>query len=710
MLNLRTCVNAMSGNISGGEHKRVSIAQELLSKPDLLILDEPTSGLDSLNCKKLILTLQDLIQSSNEGLISPIAIVMTIHQPEVDVYHLFDHVYFMARQGLVIFDGPPGDAMDTVRKYSGIDPSITDSVYSPANYLIEIASEEYGQDPIDNLGRYQRKHFLEQRDATMNYFNQPSDGKIIKRSILSLNQQIPNQNDSVILSVGDPRMDKNNRSPNIRSESPSLKRSTLSSSMSDVASNSPTNESVFVRDKRLNAIANHDGHFWRHVKLLAKRAFVSTLRDPLLTTTTALFHTIIPFVMYSVYSPNTGSANACPIIQREMDTITLISNETSQRLQQLQEDFIVSLEASTMFFLIVYAFSMCALSIAALSFPLNMHITLKEYKNGWYSMSSYVLARTIANIPFETIFPMISLCIAYPLLGHPSSYLQWRMFTIALVTAFISMIATAQGLIFGAIFMDSVQSATFMANASTLPLVLLSGFTARISHMPKFLQYISWCSMYKYASDATSIVRFGFGQCPCDEKMDKYIREVPPHISGLPDNVKQMFNFYITSGLGDRSPSNNADDDYESYTDDNNSTSTESIMNNATLMLSEMVTTIAPSWSGEANEIIDRDALTRSLVSSNQVIAMNSTMREALIKQIEEGKLDVFQELAGLFSRALAYGEEINSCEDVRSQLLKTGIPPDHYLPYIFGCMVCMLITLRFILFVVIKFKIQSRM
>lgn len=46
-LNLTNCLNTLVKNLSGGEHKRLSIGIEIITKPSVILLDEPTSGLDS---------------------------------------------------------------------------------------------------------------------------------------------------------------------------------------------------------------------------------------------------------------------------------------------------------------------------------------------------------------------------------------------------------------------------------------------------------------------------------------------------------------------------------------------------------------------------------------------------------------------------------------------------------------------------------------
>ncbi len=93
-LNLQKCQNTYVGGkiikgISGGEKKRVCIAVEMVTKPDLLILDEPTSGLDSHMAYNMIKIFNKLAKKEGK------TIVFTIHQPS---YRIFSHyrvlVYF----------------------------------------------------------------------------------------------------------------------------------------------------------------------------------------------------------------------------------------------------------------------------------------------------------------------------------------------------------------------------------------------------------------------------------------------------------------------------------------------------------------------------------------------------------------------------------------------------------------------------------------
>ena len=97
LLNIENCLNVRPNRCSGGERKRISIALELVSRPDLLILDEPTTGLDSVTTWQLINTLLGLSKIS-----PPMAVAMTIHQPSGRLFKLLNSVYVMSYTSVYI--------------------------------------------------------------------------------------------------------------------------------------------------------------------------------------------------------------------------------------------------------------------------------------------------------------------------------------------------------------------------------------------------------------------------------------------------------------------------------------------------------------------------------------------------------------------------------------------------------------------------------
>ena len=88
---------------SGGEQKRIAVAQELMSlqKPSLLFVDEPTTGLDSNAALVVMNCLKQLTLNYR------MTIIVTIHLPNNETLNLFDKLYVLAKGGLCIYSGPP---------------------------------------------------------------------------------------------------------------------------------------------------------------------------------------------------------------------------------------------------------------------------------------------------------------------------------------------------------------------------------------------------------------------------------------------------------------------------------------------------------------------------------------------------------------------------------------------------------------------------
>lgn len=134
--------------LSGGQRKRVSIAVELLAKPNLFFLDEPTSGLDPGLDKRMMFLLRRLADQGR-------TIILVTHA--TSNITACDKVVFLAPGGKLCFFGPPREALkffevsEFADIYSKLEQTPTSSTEWEARYRQSPYFKEYVQDRLASI-------------------------------------------------------------------------------------------------------------------------------------------------------------------------------------------------------------------------------------------------------------------------------------------------------------------------------------------------------------------------------------------------------------------------------------------------------------------------------------------------------------------------------------------------------------------------------
>jgi ATP-binding cassette subfamily G (WHITE) protein 2 len=134
LMGITHCKDVIIGNtrrkgVSGGERKRVSIAMELLTRPQLLFLDEPTTGLDSSTSLSICKSLKEL---SDRG---ECTVVCTIHQPQPKIFNLFDNLILM-RLGTILYQG----RANKVGQYLSENGKVCPGNSAVADFMLDVVS------------------------------------------------------------------------------------------------------------------------------------------------------------------------------------------------------------------------------------------------------------------------------------------------------------------------------------------------------------------------------------------------------------------------------------------------------------------------------------------------------------------------------------------------------------------------------------------
>ncbi|KAH7644308.1 abc transporter-like protein 17 [Dermatophagoides farinae] len=129
---------------SGGERKRLALGLELTSlhMPNLICIDEPTSGLDSNSAEVVVACLRKLARTHN------LTIIMSIHQPNIEILMMLDQLYVLAKGGVCVYSGKPAE----IQQNLPLD-SIHENRLLPIDRLMKYSCHNYKDSLVQDLSR-----------------------------------------------------------------------------------------------------------------------------------------------------------------------------------------------------------------------------------------------------------------------------------------------------------------------------------------------------------------------------------------------------------------------------------------------------------------------------------------------------------------------------------------------------------------------------
>ncbi|XP_074597200.1 ATP-binding cassette sub-family G member 1-like [Brevipalpus obovatus] len=528
-LNLEQCADVRVSKISGGQLKRVTFAIELISGPDILMLDEPTSGLDSsstYSCISLLRKLADLKRAGNY--FRPPAIICSIHQPSARVLNIFHQMYVLSSDGRCLYHGSPKSLLNHLAKHDLNCPQF----HNPADFIIEVASGDYGLEPVNQLAIYESNRQMVLVNEDKAYLS----GKKLHLSTISND----GKHRSKSTDTEDEVLDEDDANPSKRVRKRNL---TVRPDVKMVKVHR-------IVDRMKSESFPVFSHFW----LLLGRTYMTTIRDPKLTWFRIFQAIFIGFLMSYLYDHPIGEANGCfpsppssyippsPFSTSSSSSSSPSSASTSplqppSRSTSTSSTFLSSTPAPILippsgsnitnsieqavaatqdniafiFFITLFTVMACMMP-TVLTFPAEVAVHIQERNNGWYSCWTYYWTKIIADTPYQIAVTTLFCSIVYPMTGQIWDKTRFSLFV--LVSVLVSNIAQCVGMLFGTIYVHSVQNAVFMAPLSMAPVFLLSGFFGKISKVPVFLKPIATISYVRYAFEAFLIVLYGFDRCP----------------------------------------------------------------------------------------------------------------------------------------------------------------------------------------------------
>ncbi|XP_023011566.1 ABC transporter expressed in trachea [Leptinotarsa decemlineata] len=257
--------------------------------------------------------------------------------------------------------------------------------------------------------------------------------------------------------------------------------------------------------------------------------------------------------------PTTGFQQFIILLKRSMYTILVDKTLTRMRLaSHLVIGCLIGLiyydighdaskvlsNAGCLFFCVMFMM-FSSMMPTILTFPLEMSVFVREHLNYWYSLKAYYLAKTLADIPFTLALTTSYIIGVYFITSQPLEATRFGM--VLGVSVLIALVSQSYGLLVGAAF--KIEGGVFLGPITTIPMVLFSGFFAKLDDIPYYLKWLPYMSYLRYGFEGSMIAIYGLGrpklECNAEYCPFKYPKTFLSHMAMKDD----MRTYLIDIGI-----------------------------------------------------------------------------------------------------------------------------------------------------------------